>query len=183
MVAAIHSPLELLPSSCAAWEAATATTTGINFFIQVTVSEPVLCRKLVIVSLFSFCLCIHLYTGRFKKSVTVLNIYHFQIVWPTSFSFSLFGDDFLSFDVVEVPVHRRNGFHTRTKNQNRSILVLSRIVRHRRRRQFCREFELLPRDAPSSNPIMICVQHLESTGTVHTAQHTQEQFSSHHVPR
>ena len=30
---------------------------------------------------------------------------------------------------------------------------------------------------------MIFVQHLESTGTVHTAQHTEEQFSSHHVPR
>ena len=42
----------------------------------------------------------------------------------------MFGDDVLPFDVVEVPVPRRNGFHTRTKNQNRSILVLSQIVRH-----------------------------------------------------
>ena len=93
----------------------------------------------------------------------------------------MFGDDVLLFNVVEVPVPRRNGFHTRTKNQNSSILVLSQIVRHRRRR-FCHEFELLSRDAPSSKFIMIFMQHLDSTGTVHTAQHTQGQFSGHHVP-
>ena len=51
------------------------------------------------------------------------------------------------------------------------------------RRLFCHEFELLSRDAPSSKLIMIFVQHLDSTGTVHTAQHTQEQFSGPHVPR
>ena len=93
----------------------------------------------------------------------------------------MFGDDVLPFVVVELPVPRRNGFHTRTKNQNSSILVLSQIVRHRRRR-FCHEFELLSRDAPSSKLIMIFVQRLDSTGTVHTAQHTQGQFSGHHVP-
>ena len=93
----------------------------------------------------------------------------------------MFGDDILSFDVLEVPVPRRNGFHIRTKNQNRSILEVSQIVRHRRR-QLCHEFELLSRDAPSSNLIMIFVQHLESTGTLYTAQHTQEQFSGYHVP-
>ena len=50
-------------------------------------------------------------------------------------------------------------------------------------RRFCHEFELLSRDPPSSKLIMIFVQHLDSTGTVHTTQHTQEQFSGHHVPR
>ena len=69
-------------------------------------------------------------TGRFKKSVTVLNICHFLIIWPTSFSFSMFGDDVLTFVVVEVPVSRRNGFHTRTKNQNPPIFGRSQIVRH-----------------------------------------------------
>ena len=49
------------------------------------------------------------------------------------------------------------------------------------RRLFCHEFELLSSDTPSSKLIII-VQHLDSTGTVHTAQHTQEQFSGHHVP-
>ena len=73
----------------------------------------------------------------------------------------MFGDNILTFDVAEVP--RRNNFHTRRKNQNRSILALSQIVRHRCRR-FCREFELLSRDAPTSNLIMIFVQHLDSTG-------------------
>ena len=67
--------------------------------------------------------CFQRNTGRFKKSVTVLNVCHFLIIWPTSFSFSMFGDDVLTFYVVEVPVPRRNGFRTRTKNQNRSILV------------------------------------------------------------
>ena len=33
-------------------------------------------------------------------------------------------------------------------------------------------FELLSRDASSSKLIMIFVQHLDSTGTVHIAQHT-----------
>ena len=42
----------------------------------------------------------------------------------------MFGDDVLPFVVVEELVPRKNGFHTRTKNQNRSILVLSQIVRH-----------------------------------------------------
>ena len=60
-------------------------------------------------------------------------------------------------------------------------MVLSQIVRHRGHR-FCHEFQLLPRDAPSSKLIMIFVQHLDSTSTVHTAQHTQGQFSGHHVP-
>ena len=50
------------------------------------------------------------------------------------------------------------------------------------RRLFCHKFELPSRDAPSSKVIMIFVQHLDSTGTVHTAQHTQQQFSGHHVP-
>ena len=94
----------------------------------------------------------------------------------------MFGDNILTFDVAEVPVPRRSSFHTIRKNQNRSILVLSQIVRHRRRR-FCREFEFLSRDAPSSNLIMIFVQHLDSTGTVRTAQHTEEEFSGHYVPR
>ena len=66
------------------------------------------------------------YTGRFKKSVTVLNICHFLIIWPTSFSFSfsfsfsMFGDDVLTFVVVEVPVSRRSGVHTRTKKSKSS---------------------------------------------------------------
>ena len=89
----------------------------------------------------------------------------------------MFGDDILSFDVVEVPVPRRNSFHEKTKNQNRSILELSQIVPHRRR-QFCREFKLLSRVAPNSNLIMIFVQHLESTGTVYTAQHTHKSSSA-----
>ena len=42
----------------------------------------------------------------------------------------MFCDDVLPFDVVEVPVPKRNGFHTRTKNQNRSILVRSQFVHH-----------------------------------------------------
>ena len=42
----------------------------------------------------------------------------------------MFGDDVLPFDVVEVPVSRRNGFHTRTKNQKRSILGRSQMVHH-----------------------------------------------------
>ena len=41
------------------------------------------------------------------------------------------------------------------------------------RRLFCHEFELLSRDAPSSKLIMIFVQHLDRSGTVHTAQHTR----------
>ena len=85
----------------------------------------------------------------------------------------MFGDNILTFDVVEVPVPRRSSFHTRRKNQNRSILVLSQIVRHRRRR-FCREFELLSRDAPSSKLIMKFVQHLDNTGyLVHRTTHTR----------
>ena len=101
-----------------------------------------------------------------------LNICHFLIICPTSFSHSMFGDDILPFDVVEVPVPRRNGFHARAKNQNRSILALSQIVRHRRRR-LCREFELLSRDAPSSK-LMIFMQHLDSTGyRVNCTTHTR----------
>ena len=48
---------------------------------------------------------------------------------------------------------------------------------------FCHEFELVSRDAPSNKLIMIFVQHLDSTGTVHTAQNSQERFSGPHVPR
>ena len=36
---------------------------------------------------------------------------------------------------------------------------------------FCHEFELLSRDASSIKLIMIFLQHLDSTGTVHAAQH------------
>ena len=63
-----------------------------------------------------------LYTGCFKKIGTILNISHFLIVLPTSFSFSIFGD-VLSFDVAEVSVPRRNSFHTRRINQNHSIFM------------------------------------------------------------
>ena len=41
------------------------------------------------------------------------------------------------------------------------------------RRRFCHEFDLLSQDAPISKFIMIFVHHLDSTGTVHTAQHTR----------
>ena len=82
-----------------------------------------------------------------------------------------------TFDVVEVPVPRRNGFHTRTKIRNRSIgfgiLVRSQIVRHCCR-LFCREFELLSRDATSSKLIMIFLKYLDSTGyRVHCTRYTR----------
>ena len=35
--------------------------------------------------------------------------------------FSMFGDDVLTFDVVEVPVPRRYGFHTRAKKKTKSL--------------------------------------------------------------
>ena len=97
----------------------------------------------------------------------------------------MFGDDVLPFDVIEVLVPRMNGFHTRTKikvvqfwDEANSYITVRRL--------FCQEFELLSRDAPSSKLIMIFLQHFYSTGyheCTHTAQHTQGQFSGHHVPR
>ena len=57
--------------------------------------------------------------SRFETSIPFPNYL------PTSFSFSMVGDDALTFDVVEVPVSRRNGFNTRTKDKNRSISVRS----------------------------------------------------------
>ena len=87
----------------------------------------------------------------------------------------MFGDDVLTFDVLEleVPVPTWKRFHTRTKikivqfwYEAKSYVTV--------RRQFCREFELLSRDASSSKLIMIFMQHLDSTVTVHTALHTQD---------
>ena len=85
----------------------------------------------------------------------------------------MFGDDVLPFDVVEVPFPRRNDFHTRTKkikivqfwDEAKSYITVRRL--------FCHEFELLSSDTPSSKLIMIFVQHLDSTGTVHTTTHTR----------
>ena len=85
---------------------------------------------------------------------------------------SMFGDDVLPFDVVEVPVPRRNGFDTETK-KSKSFNFGTKPNRGHCRRRFCREFEPLSRDAPSSK-LMIFVQHLYSTGySAHCATHTR----------
>ena len=81
----------------------------------------------------------------------------------------MFGDDVLTFDVVEAPVSMWNGFHTTKIVQFWYEAKLYVTVRC----PFCRKFELLSRDTPSSKLIMIFVQHMDSTGTVHIAKHTQ----------